>query len=76
MSDHAPINTTSSSASEPWSTKSKKVMLLGFIIVIAGIGSEPFFLSLNQVAGLVSLLIMLIGIYVAILGFLETPLVH
>jgi len=46
-------------------------MFLGLIIVIAGIGSEPFFLALSPAADLISLLIILIGVYIAVLGYLQ-----
>lgn len=35
------------------------------------IGSEPFFLTLAQGFGWFSLFIMLVGVYVAVLGYLE-----
>jgi hypothetical protein len=59
----------SPSATETWSTKSKKELLFGFIIVVAGIGTEPFFGSLSNYALLISLVIIGIGLYYALLGY-------
>ena len=56
---------------EPWTTRSRKEMFLGLIIVIAGIGSQPFFLALSPAADLIALLFILIGVYVAVLGYLQ-----
>jgi hypothetical protein len=66
----AAVQNTSPRA-EPWTTRSKKEMLLGLIIVIAGIGTEPFLLTVAQGFGWFSLFIMLVGVYVAVLGYLE-----
>jgi hypothetical protein len=51
--------------------RSKKEMLLGLIIVIAGIGTEPVFLTVTRTFGLFSLFIMLVGVYFAVLGYLD-----
>ena len=64
-------STNPQKASEAWSTKSKKDLLFGFIIVIAGIGTEPFFGSLSNYAMVISLLFVFIGAYIALLGYLE-----
>jgi hypothetical protein len=56
---------------EAWSTKSKKELLFGFIIVVAGIGTEPFFGSLSNYALLISLVIIGLGLYCALLGYLD-----
>ena len=73
MSDTTPPTAApnTSPGSEPWTTRSKKEMFLGLVIVIAGIGTEPFFLTLNQAAGMIALLVIVIGVYVAILGYLQ-----
>jgi hypothetical protein len=73
MSDTTPPTTAQNTSlrAEPWTTKSKKEMFLGLIIVIAGIGTEPFFLTLAQGFGWFSLFIMLVGVYIAILGYLQ-----
>ena len=73
MSDTTPPTTAQniSPRAEPWTTRSKKEMFLGLVIVIAGIGTEPFFLTLNQAAGMIALLVIVIGVYVAILGYLQ-----
>ncbi len=73
MSDTTPPTAAQNTSlrAESWSTKSKKEMFLGLIIVIAGIGSEPFFLTLAQGFGWFSLFIMLVGVYIAVLGYLQ-----
>jgi len=55
-------------------TRSKKEMFLGLIIVIAGIGTEPVFLTVAQGFGWFSLFIMLVGVYIAVLGYLDQRL--
>ncbi len=49
-------------------------MFLGLIIVIAGIGTEPVFLTVAQGFGWFSLFIMLVGVYIAVLGYLDQRL--
>jgi hypothetical protein len=54
-----------------WTTKSKKEMVLGIAIMGAGVGSEPI-LALEGGSFLwLSLLVMLGGLYLVILGFLQ-----
>ncbi len=55
-------------------TRSKKEMFLGLIIVITGIGTEPVFLTVAQGFGWFSLFIMLVGVYIAVLGYLDQRL--
>ena len=73
MSDNAPPTSAADTPSTavPWGTKSKKLMLLGLIFVIASIGTEPFFLSLSLTAGVISVLLAVMSVYVAILGYWE-----
>jgi len=76
MSDTTPPTAARNTppGAEPWTTRSKKEMFLGLIIVIAGIGTEPVFLTVAQGFGWFSLFIMLVGVYIAVLGYLDQRL--
>jgi predicted lipid-binding transport protein (Tim44 family) len=73
MSDTTPPTAAQNTSprAQPWTTRSKKEMFLGLIIIIAGIGTEPVFLRVTNTFGLFSLFIMLVGVYIAVLGYLE-----
>ncbi len=76
MSDTTPPTAAQNTSPgvETWTTRSKKEMFLGLIIVIAGIGTEPVFLTVAQGFGWFSLFIMLVGVYIAVLGYLDQRL--
>ena len=65
------MTTTSrdNSSEDVWKPQSKKDMALGLIIIIASIGSEPVLFSLSREAVFVSLLFILIGVCVSLMGY-------
>ena len=73
MSDTTPPTAAQNTSpmTEFWTTRSKKEMFLGLIIVIAAIGTEPVFLTVTNTFGLFSLFFMLVGAYITVLGYLE-----
>jgi zinc-ribbon domain len=52
-----------------WTPQSKKDMSLGLIVILTGIGTEPVLSSMSKELSFVSLLILLVGICISLIGY-------
>lgn len=65
----ATTSTDNSSNDTVWTPQSKKDMALGLIVIIASIGSEPILGSWSREAMFVSLLFIVVGVCISLMGY-------
>lgn len=65
----ATTSTDNSSNDTVWTPQSKKDMALGLIVIIASIGSEPILGLWSREAMFVSLLFIVVGVCIALMGY-------